>query len=182
SRCGEIVKGLLDFARQSGGEFSRHHVHEIIEKTLILLRHHFEMQQIVVTREFQAQDDEIVCDAEQLQQAIIAPCMNAVEAMAQGESLTVRTAEDRGEVVIEIIDTGVGIPKDVISHIFEPFFTTKEGQAGLGLGLAMAYGIVHRHRGRIDVESAPEKGTRFRITLPRDPMVEAAGTVAEGKA
>jgi two-component system NtrC family sensor kinase len=179
SRCGEIVKGLLDFARQSGGEFAPHHVHEIIEKTLILLRHHFEMQQIVVTAELHAGDDEIVCDAKQLQQAIIAPCINAVEAMPQGGSLTVRTTEEGDEVAIDIIDTGVGIPENVLSHIFEPFFTTKEGQAGLGLGLAVAYGIVHRHRGRIDVESAPDKGTRFRITLPRNPMVEAAGAAAE---
>jgi signal transduction histidine kinase len=71
-----------------------------------------------------------------------------------------------------ITDTGIGIPREEIPHIFEPFFTTKEGEAGLGLGLAVTYGIVQRHSGHISVDSQPEKGTTFTIRLPREPAVE----------
>jgi two-component system NtrC family sensor kinase len=172
SRCGEIVKGLLDFARQTGGEFELHHLNDIVDKSLILLRHHFEMKQIAVRREFLASNDTLVCDARQLQQAIIAPCINALEAMSKGGALTVRTKGDEDEIAIEIEDSGVGIPKDTHSRIFEPFFTTKQGESGLGLGLSVTYGIVQRHRGRIDVESEPDKGTTITITLPREPAVE----------
>jgi two-component system NtrC family sensor kinase len=167
SRCGDIVKGLLDFARHRGGEYSRHHLHEIIEKTLVLLGHHFEMQQVTVTQKLDAGNDELVCDARQIQQAIIAPCINAVEAMPEGGSLTIRTTGDESNLEIEFADTGVGIPDESLDKIFEPFYTTKEGEAGLGLGLAIVYGIVQRHNGRVKVESSPAKGTRLTIILPR---------------
>ena len=175
SRCGDIVKGLLDFARQRGGEFQESQLTDIIERTVILLRHHFEMAQITVHQKLDAEDDTLRCDAKQIQQAIVAPCINAVEAMPAGGSLTITTSGTEDEVVIEIKDTGIGMPESVRMRVFEPFFTTKEGEAGLGLGLAVTYGIVQRHSGRIDIESETEKGTLFRITLPRKPVARGGG-------
>jgi two-component system NtrC family sensor kinase len=183
SRCGDIVKNLLDFARQTGGEFTRHHLNSAVEQVLFLLGHHFEMQQISVTTILMQGDDELVCDARQLQQAIIAPCINAVEAMPDGGSLTVETMGDRENVRIRIKDTGAGIPRDILPKIFEPFFTTKEGEAGLGLGLSVVYGIVQRHNGKVDIDSEQGKGTTLTITLPRDPVIGEAkeGDVAPGQ-
>ncbi|HER19623.1 MAG TPA: HAMP domain-containing histidine kinase, partial [Chromatiales bacterium] len=75
-------------------------------------------------------------------------------------------------VVIEIVDDGVGIEPEALNRIFEPFFTTKEGEAGLGLGLAVTYGVVQRHQGTINVKSTPGQGTTITIILPREPVVE----------
>jgi two-component system NtrC family sensor kinase len=172
SRCGEIVKGLLDFARQSGGKFDRRHMEEIVEKSLVVLSHHLQVRQVVVKKESLVSNDELTCDARQIQQAIIAPCINAVEAMPNGGTLTLRTTGDDDTISIAIADTGVGIPPDALNRIFEPFFTTKEGEAGLGLGLAVTYGVVQRHRGHIDVESTRDQGTTVTITLPRNPVLE----------
>ncbi len=168
-RCGDIVKNLLEFARHTGGEFEEHHLNPIVDQTLFLLAHHLDMQQVTVKKELTSGDDTLVCDAKQLQQALIAICINAVEAMPDGGSLTVRTAGDDDSTRVEIIDTGVGIEEDVLPRIFEPFFSTKEAESGMGLGLAVAYGIVQRHQGRIEVQSKPDKGTRVAITLPRKP-------------
>jgi two-component system NtrC family sensor kinase len=172
SRCGDIVKGLLDFARQTGGRFERHRLSEILERTLVVLKHHFEMRQIQVETEFDTEHDDLMCDARQIQQAVIAPCINAVEAMDEGGTLTIHTRGDQENVVIEITDNGVGIEPDALDRIFEPFFTTKEGEAGLGLGLAVTYGVVQRHQGKIEVESEPNQGTTVRITLPKEPVME----------
>jgi len=172
SRCGDIVKGLLDFARRSGGKFSEQHLNDIVEQVMILLVHHFQMRGINVTRELMDGGDTLVCDGKQIEQAIIAPCINAVEAMKEGGSFTIRTRGDSGTVSIVIEDTGHGIPEDVLPHIFEPFYTTKESESGTGLGLAVTYGIVQRHQGRIDVKSVPGQGTIFSIILPREPRVQ----------
>ena len=172
SRCGDIVKSLLDFARRSGGRFSEQHLNDIVEQVMILLVHHFEMRGIAVTRELMEGGDDLVCDGKQIQQAIIAPCINAVEAMKEGGSFTIRTEGNADAVSIIIRDTGHGIPEDVLPHIFEPFYTTKESESGTGLGLAVTYGIVQRHQGRIDVKSVPGQGTAFTIILPRAPRVQ----------
>jgi two-component system NtrC family sensor kinase len=179
SRCGDIVKNLLDFARRSGGEFKHHHLNEIIEHTLQLLAHHFEMQQIAVHCDLMTGDETLVCDAKQIQQAIIAPCINAVEAMSDGGSLTIRTLGVGDGLIVEIVDTGVGIPEDILPNIFEPFFTTKEGEAGLGLGLAVVYGIVTRHQGNVDVRSTPDHGTTFTMRFPKHPSLDEVETPGE---
>jgi signal transduction histidine kinase len=113
-----------------------------------------------------------MCDPAQIEQALLALCINAVEAMPNGGALTLRTAPTAdGGVQVVVEDTGVGIPPEVRAHIFEPFFTTKgEGEGkGLGLGLAVVYGIVERHNGAIDVSSVPGQGTRFTLTVPAAP-------------
>jgi two-component system NtrC family sensor kinase len=175
SRCGDIVKNLLDFARRTGGEFTKQSLNQIVDQTLVLLAHHFQMAQITVEKVLTEDNDELYCDAKQIQQAIIAPCINSVEAMPEGGSLKIRTRANEHTVSIEIEDTGIGVPKSVMPHIFEPFFTTKEGkhgEAGLGLGLSIAYGIVQRHQGRIEVDSEKSRGTTLVITFPRKPEPE----------
>ncbi|HTH38830.1 MAG TPA: ATP-binding protein, partial [Pyrinomonadaceae bacterium] len=108
----------------------------------------------------------VKADGGQIQQAIIALATNAVDAMPDGGVLTLRATAEQNRVSIEIEDTGVGIPAEDLSKIFEPFFTTKAVGEGTGLGLAVCYGIVTDHCGRLSVRSNIDKGTTFTINLP----------------
>jgi signal transduction histidine kinase len=113
----------------------------------------------------------VECDASQVQQVVLALAMNAIEAMPDGGTLALRArrasqAEDAG-VEIDVTDTGCGIPADVLPHVFEPFFTTKDHGNGVGLGLAVVYGIVERHHGSVDVRTEIGAGTTFTVRLPR---------------
>jgi signal transduction histidine kinase/ActR/RegA family two-component response regulator len=107
----------------------------------------------------------VMGDASELREVLINMVFNAVDAMPKGGTLTLAANEIDNSVEISISDTGVGMSQEVRSRIFDPFFTTK-GQAGLGLGLAVSYGIIRRHEGNVEVQSEPERGTTFRITLP----------------
>jgi len=100
--------------------------------------------------------------------------------MPQGGTLTLRAEGDPEAVRIQVADTGVGIPPEVLPHVFEPFFSTKEGGTGVGLGLSVVYGIVKRHMGRVDVESAVGKGTTFTLRFPRKPAGPAPGGAGPG--
>lgn len=176
-RCGDIVKNLLLFARRRGGvEMEPVDLNTLLDRSLMLVRHHLEMNDITLQREPirpEGGDPVIQGDAGQLEQALVALFVNAVEAMSgpghtEGE-LTVRIEAEEDEVYIHVGDTGVGIHADVLPHIFEPFFSTKHEESGVGLGLAVVYGIVRRHGGSIDVDSEPGRGTTFHLTLPRRP-------------
>jgi len=169
-RCGNIVRNLLTYARQGSAELRIAGLHEVIDRALHLVAHHIELRGIKAEREFTLGDDRVVCDPEQIEQALVALLVNAVEAMGEGGRLVVRTAADGtgpDQVRLSVADTGVGIAPEVLPHIFDPFFSTKHETKGVGLGLAVVYGIVRRHEGRIDVESRPGQGTTFTITLPR---------------
>ena len=171
SRCGDIVKNLLLFARQSGAKFAPVHVDEILGRSLMLLGHHMEIAGVDLERGKFEGDDEILGDGDQIQQALVALLVNATEAMhgMEGGRLKVRGRGNEAGTEIEITDTGGGIPEDVLPHIFEPFFSTKNKESGVGLGLAVVYGIVQRHGGEIDVHTEVGRGTTFRIALPRRP-------------
>jgi two-component system, NtrC family, sensor kinase len=174
-RCGDIVKNLLVFARVSGGEFALEHLDPILERAIMLVRHHLEIKGIRLESSGVEGDDTIVCDADQIQQALLALLVNAVEAMPKGGTLTLRAADDRETVRIDVSDTGVGIPPEVLLHVFEPFFSTKEGGAGVGLGLSVVYGIVERHGGSVTVDSTVGRGTTFTLRFPRKLAVPEAG-------
>ena len=105
-------------------------------------------------------------DASQLQQAVIALAANAIDAMPSGGVLAIRARNEGSDVLIEVKDTGVGIPPENLARIFEPFFTTKEVGRGTGLGLAVCYGILTEHGGTLDVQSTVGAGTTFTISLP----------------
>jgi len=168
-RSGDIVRNLLLFARPSQASFAPVHLSQIIERSLLLVQHRMAMASIACAYQPATGDDMLTCDPDQIQQVLVALLVNAIEAMEDGGELhlTVTPASDTIELVIA--DTGVGIAEDAIGHIFEPFFSTKDKESGVGLGLAVVYGIVTGHRGTIDVASDPGKGTTFTVRLPRSP-------------
>jgi signal transduction histidine kinase len=131
-----------------------------------------------VTLEGRAAPDlpRIVCDAAQVQQVVLALAMNALEATPVGGRVWIDASGDGDGVRLVIGDTGWGIPKEHLDRIFEPFFTTKDAGKGVGLGLAVVYGIVNGHHGIIDVASEPGRGTTFTIHLPPRQPNEAVAT------
>ncbi len=170
-RCGEIVQNLLLFARRSGSKMAPVDVNEIVRQSLMLVEHHLHMSGLKLKAEYLEADSQITADGGQLQQALVALLVNAVEAMSglpegQGE-LVVALHASAEAIRIDVSDNGIGIPSDVLPQIFEPFFSTKEATNGVGLGLSVVYGIVQRHGGRIEVDSKVGSGTTFHITLPR---------------
>jgi PAS domain S-box-containing protein len=168
ARCGEIVKNLLAFSRQSRMTMANHTIGEIIDKTLALISHDLELKKIRVLKDLEEGLAPIFCDFRQIQQVLLNLMSNASEAMEGGGTLTLSARNLRKEECLEvrISDTGCGIPENFLEHVFEPFFTTKEEGKGVGLGLSVVYGIISRHNGSIEVASELEKGTSFRVLLP----------------
>ncbi len=177
-RCGDIVRNLLYFARTQTGQLTPIDVHEIINKVIRLLKHQIDLQQISVQMEVPDDGIQLVCDTGQIQQALVALTMNAVEAMPDGGQLTMGAEARNERVILRVRDTGSGIPAEEMQRIFEPFYTTKESGHGTGLGLSIVYGIVRNHKGDVRVSSEPGLGTTFTIDLPRDPgqLLQASDT------
>ncbi len=168
-RCTRIVDGLLDFSRPKGKTKGPVSLNQLVGDTLFLLKHHQRFKHLHVALELDPGEPRASGNAEQLIQVLMALTLNAVDAMDEGGTLTLRTAAGRGredEVLVEVGDTGVGIPRADHAKIFEPFFTTKPPGRGTGLGLSVCYGIVQDHHGRIEVDSAPGRGSVFRVFLP----------------
>ena len=177
ARSGNIVRNLLIFARPVGAEFANHSINAIVESAVTLLKHHLEISEIRLETQPLDGDDQLRCDADQLQQALVALLVNAVEAMPNGGTLRVSAEHADGSLVLSIVDTGIGIPKEVVPHILEPFFSSKEQDGGVGLGLSVVYGIVQHHQGHIEVDSEVGQGTTFRIILPLHPPTKENPTV-----
>lgn len=174
ARCGSIVKNLLIFSRRKVGEMKPESLRAVVDQSLKLMAHHFAMNNIRPVTRFAEPEAVLVCDAEQLLQALLALQINAVEAMPQGGDLTVsvlRTAA--GDAAVTVSDTGTGIRAEDLPHIFEPFFTTKREGKGTGLGLAVVYGIVKNHGGSVTVDASPGGGTVFTLTFPLRPGADA---------
>ncbi len=165
-RCRNIVKGLLDFARQTKPQRTLINMNEVVDEVLNLVRNQASFRSVRVTTELDPDLPTILADNDQMRQVMLNIVLNAGEAMAQGGELRVTSKVDAMHKGIElrISDTGPGIPNAVKARLFEPFFTTKK--TGTGLGLAIAYGIVERHKGRLRVDTAPGDGTTFIISLP----------------
>jgi two-component system NtrC family sensor kinase len=187
SRCGAIVGNMLEFSRKSGAMMKEVDLNDLVDRTLFLIGHKLKLQEIRLEKEESPELPEVSCDADQIQQALLALLMNAVDAMPDGGVLKVRTRlGDPGPaggrcVEIEVTDSGVGIHPEIKGRLFDPFFTTKRGKESVGLGLAVAQGIVKSHHGRIDVESEPG-ATTFVMTLPEHTEVrEELFAVAAGR-
>jgi two-component system, NtrC family, sensor kinase len=171
SRCGTIVKNLLLFSRRKMGELKENSIRAIIEQSLKLIDHHLKMHNIALQTRFDDNLPYVWCDAEQIEQAFLALEINAVEAMPQEGTLRIDVSNlSSSELTMTISDTGLGIRDEDLPHIFEPFFTTKHEGKGTGLGLAVVYGIIERHGGKVSVQSALHQGTTFTITLPVKPL------------
>jgi PAS domain S-box-containing protein len=171
-RCTRIVDGLLDFSRPKGKAKGRVVLNALVDETLFLMKHHQRFKRLTVARELDATLPATMGNAEQLTQVLMAMMLNAVDAMDDRGKLTLRTGRSPSrsdEVLLEIEDTGVGIPRADQTKIFEPFYTTKAPGRGTGLGLSICYGIVEDHKGRIEVDSQPGRGTTFRVFLPVHP-------------
>lgn len=174
ARCGDIVKNMLVFARRTGGEMGAVDLNEIVDRSLMLVRHRLDLGGTELRASYLEGNAKVVADPGQVQQALVALLVNAVEAMKEGGVLSVSVEDAGGGVAIDIGDTGPGIPPDVLPLIFEPFFSTKDQESGVGLGLAVVYGIVHRHGGSIEVESELGVGTTFHLRFPRIPPASHA--------
>jgi len=169
ARCGEIVKNLLAFSRQSKITIKLHRIADIIDRTLGLIAHDLEMKGIRLKKILEPDLPEVQCDFRQIQQALLNLMYNASDAMAEGGTLTVeakRKAGDERFLDVTISDTGCGITAEDKEKIFDPFFTTKEEGKNVGLGLSVVYGIITRHNGTIELVSEPGRGTTFKVGLP----------------
>jgi two-component system NtrC family sensor kinase len=178
-RCTRIVDGLLEFSRPHGAGKPKRLVemNALVDRTLFLLKHHKRFKRFAVQMELSPAALNVLGNEEQLLQVLMALMLNAVDAMRDGGQLSVRSRPGIGdspsgppggprEAVLEVADTGHGIPESELGKIFEPFYTTKPPGQGTGLGLSIAYGIVQEHGGRIEVESEPGQGSLFRVALP----------------
>jgi len=173
TRCGNIVRDLLTYSRESRTEFQECQLNHIVQRALRLVEHHIEVAGIETEVGLYLKNDLIICDGEQVTQILIALMINAVEAMPSGGLLQIKTWDDptigSNQVFLSVSDTGIGIPDDIRDRVFDPFFSTKQEAKGVGLGLAVVYGIVQRHGGKITVDSDPGTGTRFSVHLLRKP-------------
>lgn len=169
ARCGNIVKNLLLFSRNRSEKASIEDLRAIVKRTIQLIGHHLKMHNISLEIELDTDPIAVECVPQEIEQALLALLINAVEAMPDGGTLTVdaHNHPDKETVEIAVGDTGVGIAEEDLSHLFEPFFTTKKDGKGTGLGLSVVFGIVDRHGGTVDVKSAVGKGTTILVTLPR---------------
>jgi two-component system NtrC family sensor kinase len=166
-RCRQIVRGLLDFARQDAPRLTNIHPRELMESALDVVA------KLAVFRniQFQLDVDEdtpvMEVDPVQIEQVLVNLIINAQQAMPDGGRIVLgaRVLDDGNRVEFSVEDDGAGIPSEIRSRIFEPFFSTKDGKTD-GLGLAVCLGIVQQHGGTIDIESEMNKGTTFRFVLP----------------
>jgi two-component system NtrC family sensor kinase len=166
-RCGEIVKGLLDFSKKDQEDFEPKHLHDILNETYDLMSHPAKIANISFLMDFKAKSDLIFCSPNQVKQACIALIVNASEAVTENGEIILKTSNPDPETIkIEIVDNGIGISPEDIPHIFEPFFSTKQQVHGIGLGLPIVHGIIHSHKGKIQVKSESGDGTTISITLP----------------
>jgi two-component system NtrC family sensor kinase len=169
ARCGELVKGLLQFARQSPITLQSNNPNDLIRQALRLVQHKSDLLNVQIRLDLEEPLPAVVCDGRLIQQALVALLINACEAVKLAEGLIEvgsRLLKDKHCIEICVRDNGVGMSDEVRRQIFEPFFTTKQAGKGVGLGLAVVSGIVSQHSGTVTVESGLGAGTVFKLHLP----------------
>ena len=165
-----LVQRTLDFYRPSQGRVVATQVNQLIENVLALSDKRLAHAHIQVNTELQPDLPSIAVVPDQLTQVLLNLTINAIEAMPEGGTLSITTMTSDSGLQIVVQDTGTGLIPDEAAKIFEPFYTTKA--YGTGLGLAVSYGIIQQHGGRIAVDSAPGAGTTFTVQLPLNRSVE----------
>jgi len=165
-RVQKIVRQLLDFSQQHEPEFALTDINHVVDQVLVLTTHLFSPNRIRLETVLGPGLPNVMVDRHMIEQVLMNLILNAVQAMKDGGGLTIRTSVVEGVCLIEVCDTGSGIPPAVLPRIFDPFFTTKSEGEGTGLGLSVSLGIVERHGGKILVDSEVGKGTTFTLCLP----------------
>jgi len=185
-RCGELVRNLLTFSRQSPMNIQPTDINRVVGQCTMLLRHNLEIAAIELHTHLADNLPLLSCDPSQIEQVLLAVIVNAADAMPKGGNLWIDSclSAEGTQVVLTVRDDGSGIPPEVLPNIFEPFVTTKENGHGTGLGLAVSRSIIERHSGRISLASELGKGTTVSITLPvpgaeRAPDPALAGSETE---
>jgi len=170
SRSSQVVSNLLAYSRKSGMELARINISELLQKCIMLSQHKVRLQNIQIKTQLERNLTNVRGDFNQIQQCIINLIFNAIDAMPDGGTLTLKSSLNSRDGVVEIRvqDTGKGIGDNDLPHIFEPLYTTKAEGESSGLGLPTVYNIVERHKGTILVHSEPDKGTVFTIKFPWD--------------
>jgi two-component system NtrC family sensor kinase len=171
TRVGRIVQDLLAFSRRSKPQRTMTNLNSVIATTVNLLSHKLKLMNVSVELALDNSAPSLRCDSSQMQQVLINLIMNGAEAAQgkEGGKVIVRTGVQLGELVLDIKDNGDGIPAEHIERIFDPFFTTKGEGKGVGLGLAVVYGIIEGHKGDIQVTSKVGEGATFIVRLPLEP-------------
>jgi two-component system NtrC family sensor kinase len=165
-RVGRIVSDLLSFSRRSAPQRNPADLNQIVVRTVSLVRHKLALANVEPELALDRALPAVPCDRSQIEQVILNLVMNAAEAMPDGGRVIVRTRTDDGSARLEVADEGMGIDAEALPRIFEPFFTTKAEGKGVGLGLAVVYGIIEAHGGTLDVDSRLGQGTVFTAHLP----------------
>ncbi len=174
-RCGDLVKNLLTFSRTTPMNLQPANLNQVIERSLRLVQHQLDLASIQVQPQLDPDLPNVLCDAAQIEQVLLALIMNALDAMPQGGNLWLTTSysAEQSCVRIAVRDDGTGIAPEILANLFEPFLTTKETGRGVGLGLAISRSILERHSGNIEVQSELGHGTTFTVTLPCDVDADA---------
>jgi two-component system NtrC family sensor kinase len=165
-RCKSIIQELLEFSREREPQKVLKNINDVINKALSILENEFRLHHISTEKALSDELPDTLLDVNQMEQVFVNLLLNAVEAIQEKGVITIKSYLDASQTyeIIDIMDTGCGIPPDDLNKIFEPFFSTKP--KGTGLGLAVSYGIVRNHQGEIKVSSQPGSGTRFTIEIP----------------
>jgi signal transduction histidine kinase len=166
-----LVGNLLQFSRRSHAQISTLDIREELTDSIDLIHYHLRSRKVKVVREFADKLPAVQGDRQRLRQVFLNLLTNATDAMPEGGTLTLRVHAEvldsnAGMVIVQFIDTGMGIHPDQLQQIWEPFFTTKPEGKGTGLGLPICRRTIEEHRGTIDVQSEPNQGTKIRIHLP----------------
>lgn len=168
ARCGQIVKDLLIFSHSEQDEFAKENLLTIIYHSVNVIGHHLEIHGITLIKDYPESPIEIYCNANKIQQALISLLINSIEAMPNGGKIIINIKLEKNNIILRITDEGTGISDKDLPHIFDPFYSTKKSSSGTGLGLAVAYGIITNHKGKIEVEKTSNEGTTFKIVLPQN--------------
>ena len=168
TRCKKIVKGLLDFSRQTEPEMKQDDIHHVIEDVLSLVKNQSLFLNVKITKKYAGTLPNIMFDKAKIQQVFVNILLNAVESMEGQGELTIETgySADKKFINVNFTDTGYGIKKENMKKIFDPFFSAGHKPYSTGLGLSISYGIIKKHKGNINVVSEAGKGSTFIISLP----------------
>lgn len=165
-RLGDVLRSVLAFARKSDRSVASTDVNRVLEELVQFVGPLLAHAKIRLVPEYQAPLPSVLADSNQLKQVFLNLIQNAKDAMTDGGTIRLRTGSEDGRIWVEVIDSGTGIPPELMRQIFDPFVSTQRDKDGSGLGLSVSYGIIKAHGGSITASSQPGQGSTFRVALP----------------